>query len=187
VLVGDDGSAVPVQGRHPVAPDDEGVAIGDLRRFDDERDGWPPPVSPEASLLAPASAMLSPVTTRVPPFVPLPAVEILSESLTTWSERRPACWRRWRRSARSCRSGCDRIRRPVAPAGAARAGPATAEIRHRIPTVDTLDLAESDGLAEALDRMAPEHIVNPTAYTAVHKAPALVAAFRFPPGNLPAC
>ena len=47
---------------------------------------WPPPASPEASICAPVSWMLSPVTTTVPPLVPLalPAAEIWPESLTTW-------------------------------------------------------------------------------------------------------
>jgi dTDP-4-dehydrorhamnose reductase len=36
--------------------------------------------------------------------------------------------------------------------------------------VDTLDFAKPEGLAEALDRLAPELIVNPAAYTAVDKA-----------------
>jgi dTDP-4-dehydrorhamnose reductase len=36
--------------------------------------------------------------------------------------------------------------------------------------VDTLDFAKPDGLAEAMDRLAPELIVNPAAYTAVDKA-----------------
>jgi dTDP-4-dehydrorhamnose reductase len=36
--------------------------------------------------------------------------------------------------------------------------------------VDTLDFAKPDGLADAMDRMAPEVIINPAAYTAVDKA-----------------
>jgi dTDP-4-dehydrorhamnose reductase len=45
--------------------------------------------------------------------------------------------------------------------------------------VDTLDFAKPDALAEAVDRLAPELIVNPAAYTAVDKAeaePALAMA-----------
>jgi dTDP-4-dehydrorhamnose reductase len=38
--------------------------------------------------------------------------------------------------------------------------------------VDTLDFARPDGLPAALDRLAPELIVNPAAYTAVDKAEA---------------
>jgi dTDP-4-dehydrorhamnose reductase len=38
--------------------------------------------------------------------------------------------------------------------------------------VDTLDFAKPDGLADAVDRLAPELIVNPAAYTAVDKAEA---------------
>ena len=36
--------------------------------------------------------------------------------------------------------------------------------------VDTLDFAEPDGLADAVDRLAPALIINPAAYTAVDKA-----------------
>jgi dTDP-4-dehydrorhamnose reductase len=36
--------------------------------------------------------------------------------------------------------------------------------------VDTLDFAKPDGLADAVDRMAPALIINPAAYTAVDKA-----------------
>jgi dTDP-4-dehydrorhamnose reductase len=37
---------------------------------------------------------------------------------------------------------------------------------------DTLDFAKPEGLADALDRLAPELIINPAAYTAVDKAEA---------------
>ena len=55
--------------------------------------------------------------------------------------------------------------------------PRLQEIGTVIPTdIDTLDLAKPDILADALDRLAPEIVINPAAYTAVDQAEDKLAA-----------